>query len=154
MKRNINRLLLLCLMAGLTGMLYAQSLYEVTSGTRIATKTGVNTLEVTGSKFVIRNGQLITTWDGELREDLGVKYYRRENNRVNYYNDDERLVGYYLPDVKRYVRTEAGSEKEDYVAVILDGQIYNGEGKPAFRIDEGFEPELAGLILFFFMGYA
>jgi hypothetical protein len=154
MKIKRNRLLLFCLMAALTASLHAQSFYEVKTGARIATKTGVNALEVTGSKFVVRNGQLIETWDGELREDLGVKYYRRENNRVNYYNAEEQLVGYYLPDVKRFVRVEAKGEKEDYVAVILDGQIYTADAKPSFRIDSGFEPELAGLVLFFFLGYA
>ncbi|MDR1600998.1 MAG: hypothetical protein LBS42_01035 [Tannerella sp.] len=151
---KINRLLLFCLMASLTGTLYAQSFYEVKTGARIATKTGINTLEVTGSKFVLRDGRMITTWDGELREDLGVKYYRRENNQVNYYNADEQLVGYYLPDVKRFVRIEARSEKEDYIAVIVDGQIYTMDEKPTFRIDSGFEPELVGLVLFFFLGYA
>jgi hypothetical protein len=151
MKNKRNKLILLCLAACLAGTLRAQSLYEIKTGARIAAKTAPDKLEVTGSHFVLRNGQMITTFDGELREDMGVRYFRRESDRMNYYTADERLVGYYLPDVKRFVHVEG--EKEAHIAVILDGKIYGSEGQPVFRIDDGFEPELAGLVLFFFLGY-
>jgi len=127
----------------------AQSFYDNT-GYKIATKKGNSTYEVTGSVFVIRNGVMIPSFDGELREE-GANFYRVENGRVNFYRFDESLVGYYIPAEQRFVRSEGG--KEDYVAVLLDGEIFTTDSKPAFKLDEGFEPEIVGMILFHFLGY-
>lgn len=138
------------LLASSVGTLYAQAFYNG-DGQRIARKLDANHYEVTGSVYTLRNGELIFTFDGQLHEDVGINVFRHEDGRVNYYRDQSQLVGCYLPDTKRYVHIESG--KEDPTAVLLDGAIYTTGSKPAFRIDEGFDPVFAGCILFFFLGY-
>jgi hypothetical protein len=143
-------MLLLALTACSRGDLKAQAFYDA-EGFQMAHRTGADTYEVTGSAFTVRGGNLIPMFDGELREDLGGKYFKTEGDRVNYYNQDEQIVGSYETTTKRYIHIEHG--KEDYTAVLLDGAIYTDGSEPAFRLEGDFDPEFAGCILFFFLGY-
>jgi hypothetical protein len=78
-KKKKRTMLLFCMIACLAAPLSAQSLYEVATGARVASKTGGCTYNVTGSVFTVRNGQIIETVNGELREYPSIKYYRRVN---------------------------------------------------------------------------
>ncbi|MDR1331134.1 MAG: hypothetical protein LBK07_03435 [Tannerella sp.] len=147
-----NRMILLCMMACLAGALNAQSFYDAKTGRRLAGKTGVNTYEVTGNTYVIKNNQLITTLNGELREDLIIARFLRKDDRVIYYNPQEEMVGYYVPTEGRYYdQLEMKNEsKDNQRALLYNGLIYTTGGDPAYRVDEGLEPEFIGFILFFF----
>jgi hypothetical protein len=147
--KNVSLAVLIFLATGLAGAVKAQSLYDAT-GYRVARKTAANTYEVTGSTFTVKNGNLIPIFDGQLREDFGVNYYRKDGDRVKYYNTEDQCVGYYLPDTKRFVGTASKEGKEDYMAVIVDNDIYTLDSKPSYRMEAGFEPELVGFIFFFF----
>jgi hypothetical protein len=142
---------LILILACLTANAAAQAFYDAT-GYKIAAKTGDSTCNVTGSDYVVQNGQLIRLFDGQQREDMGVYYFLRESDRITYYNVYDQRAGYYLTDLKRFVRVEPGSDKENQAAVMLDEQIYTADGKLTYRFDKGFPVEFIGFILFFFLG--
>jgi hypothetical protein len=144
-----SKILLLGLALCMAGTVKAQSLYDA-AGVKLATKLSKNSFEVTGSTFVVNDGKLIWLFDGQLREDVDVRYYVRENDRITYYNTQGQIAGYYVPSVKRYYRVEAGGHKEDQIALLYEGAIYTIDENPSFRVDDGFDPEFIGFILFFF----
>jgi hypothetical protein len=151
---RIGAWLLAWALAGLTGCagtVTGQSLFDAT-GNKIASKTGENTYNITGGDYVLRNGNLIRSFGGELREDMGVYYYLLEDGRMVYYNVYDQRVGYYVPASRRFVRIEPGSDKESEAAVVLNGEVFTQDKTPTYRFENGFEMEMIGFILFFFMG--
>ena len=123
-----------------------------TEGNKIATKLNENTLNVTGSVFLIKNGKLISTFNGEEIEGLASNYYIQADGRVNYFNSESRYVGFYVPTENRYYHYYPGKrEEESHIALLYNHEIYTIDEKPRYKIDAGFDPEWVGCILFFFL---
>lgn len=142
----------LLLLFGFIMINQAQSLYDI-QGAKIATKISPNQLNVTGSIFDLENGKMIEVLNGERREEQEINYTSRNGNQVEYYNAKDELIGYYIPSEKRYYRVDAKRSKDDHVALLYDGYVYTIDENPTFKVDEGFDPELIGNVLFFFLGY-
>ncbi len=131
---------------------YAQALYDKQSNV-IATKISDKKLNVTGSTFLIEDGRMIEVRNGERREDLGINYASRTNNRTEYFNKEDRLVGYHIPSENRFYHVESISGKANHIALLYERKIYTVDEKPTFTVDRDFPPEWVGYVLFFFLGY-
>ncbi|MDR2920760.1 MAG: hypothetical protein LBV72_15535 [Tannerella sp.] len=144
-------LIIIC-MLGMPEIFYGQSLYDA-KGNVIATKISENRLNVTGSVFAMENGRMINILDGQRREDLGVNYSLREGGRIHYFNTHDEFTGYYIPSENRFYRVDAKRGEDNHIALLYEGQVYTLNENPTFKIDNGFDPELIGYVLFFFLGY-
>jgi len=132
-----------------SGSLSAQSIFDM-EGYKFASKLSENSLNVTGSIFIIKDGKLIEFINGQEREDLPINYFIREDGRVKYFNSQGRYVGFLLPSENRYYQVNPGKEDE-HLALLYNNEVYTIDEKPSYQIDAGFDPVWIGCILFFFL---
>lgn len=132
-----------------------QSMYFVSGDAKIATQLSDTEYALDPNNDLtckVENGKLIALLKGKLFENMQTGYLIKVKNKISYYRNDGTIVGYYIPSESRYYWRSEGSQrqyKEDQIAVLYNNLIYTVDNNPVYRIDEGFNRELLGFILFF-----
>ncbi|MFT3995690.1 MAG: hypothetical protein QM660_15375 [Dysgonomonas sp.] len=133
-----------------------QSMYFLPENTKIATQLSYTEFVMEprdALNYKLENGRLIALLNGEICDNVRTGYYLKENDKIKYYREDHSIIGYYIPSQGRYYSRSEGhnDSKEQQFALLYDNLIYTVDNKPVYKIDEGFNPELVGFILFFIL---
>jgi len=132
-----------------------QSLYFMQGDIKIATQLSDTEYGLDPNNDLtckVEDGRLVARLKGEFFESMKTGYSVKKKDKINYYRNDGTIVGYYVPSESRYYLRSEGYQreyKENQIALLYNNLIYVTDNKPIYRVDEGFNPELIGFILFF-----
>lgn len=134
-----------------------QSMYFVSGDAKIATQLSDTEYALDPNNDLtckVENGKLIALLKGKLFENMQTGYFVKEKDKISYYRNDGTIVGYYVPSESRYYSKSQSQRdkrqyKENQIALLYNNLIYTVDNNPVYRIDEGFNRELLGFILFF-----